>query len=132
MNSDEPVLRELKVLDTAMLLGLEERACGFGFSQRLDPGWVRANAAPDGTHYLWPALWHRLHEHPVAPRQLRCELLLTLCAGDRVRSLLDVTPDDFAALARVTSRDEGMRAGRLLDSAPSLREWLLGGGVQGQ
>ncbi|WP_277347756.1 hypothetical protein [Streptomyces barkulensis] len=34
-------------------------------------------------------------------------------------------PGDFASLPRVTSRDEGMEVGRLLDSAPSVREWLL-------
>ncbi|MGW7287342.1 hypothetical protein ACWGH4_17810 [Streptomyces sp. NPDC054847] len=59
------------------------------------------------------------------PRQLRCELLITLRAGDRVMSLLDVLPDDFTPLPRVTSRDDGMRVSELLDRAPSVREWLL-------
>lgn len=40
-------------------------------------------------------------------------------------SLLDVLPDDFAPLQRVTSRDEGMHVGRLLDSVCSVREWEL-------
>lgn len=49
MNSDEPVPRELKVLDTTSLVRLEERACELGLNQRLNPAWVQANAAPDGT-----------------------------------------------------------------------------------
>jgi hypothetical protein len=51
--------------------------------------------------------------------------LITLRAGDRVISLLDVLPDDFTPLPRVTSRDEGMRVSELLDRSPSVREWLL-------
>jgi hypothetical protein len=61
---------------------------------------VQANAALDGTHYLWPALWHSLPHRPDVPRQLRRELLITLCAGDRVRGLLNVLPDDFTPLPR--------------------------------
>lgn len=132
MNSDEPVPRELKVLDTASLVRLEERASRLRLNQRLEPAWVQANAASDGTHYLWPALWNSLPHRPGIPRQLRCELLITLQAGDRVMSLLDVLPDDFAPLPRVLSRDEGMEVGRLLDSSQSVREWLLGRSVPGQ
>ncbi|MFD7232813.1 hypothetical protein [Streptomyces sp. NPDC059881] len=132
MNSDEPVPRELKVLDTASLVRLEERACELSLNQRLDPAWVQANAAPDGTHYLWPALWNSLPHRPGISRQIRCELLITLHAGDRVMSLLDVLPDDFAPLPRVTSRDEDMEVSRLLDSSPSVKEWLLGRGVPDQ
>ncbi|MFE7546457.1 hypothetical protein [Streptomyces gardneri] len=40
-------------------------------------------------------------------------------------SLLDVIPDDFTPLPRVTSREEGMQVRRLLDQAPSVRELLL-------
>ncbi|MEV4331896.1 hypothetical protein AB0K02_15395 [Streptomyces sp. NPDC049597] len=132
MNSDEPVPRELKILDTPSLLRLEERAYGLRSNQRLDPAWVEAHAAREGTHYLWPALWKSLPHRPGIPGQLRCELLITLRTGDRVMSLLDVMTDDFAALPKVTSRDEGMRVSRLLDSAPSVRDWLLGRGVPGR
>ncbi len=132
MNSDEPVPRELKVLDTASLVRLEERASELRLNQRLDPAWVQANAASDGAHYLWPALWNSLPHRLGIPRQLRCELLITLHAGDRVMSLLDILPDDFTPLPRVISRDEGMEVGRLLDSSPSVREWLLGRSVPGQ
>ncbi|MGH3391876.1 MAG: hypothetical protein ACRDOO_23640 [Actinomadura sp.] len=132
MNSDQPVPGELKVLDTVSLLRLEERAWVLGLSQRLEPAWVQANAAPDGTHYLLPALWHDLCHRPDVLRQLRCELLIMLRAGDRVRSLLDVLPDDFTPLPKVTSREEGMQVSRLLDSTPSVREWLLGRGDSGQ
>ncbi|MER0484117.1 hypothetical protein ABR737_38265 [Streptomyces sp. Edi2] len=122
MNSDQPVPRELKALDTASLLRLEERAGELGLNQRLSPAWVEAHAASDGTHYLWPGLWVSLSHRPGIPRQLRCELLIALRAGERVRSLLDVLPDDFAPLTQVTSRDEGMQAGRLWDGARSVRE----------
>lgn len=115
--------RELKVLDTASLIGLEGRAAELGLSRRLDAGWVEAHAAPEGTHYLWPALWNSLPHRPGVPRQLRCELLIALRGGERVRSLLDVLPDDFAPLMKVTSRDEGMQAARLWGSARSVREW---------
>ncbi len=125
MDFDQPLPRELKAVDSSSLLRLEERARDLGLSQRLDPAWVRANAAPDSAHYLWPSLWHSLSHRPDVPRQLRCELLITLRAGDRVTSLLDVLPDDFAPLPRVTSRDEGMQVGQLFVRAPSIREWLL-------
>ncbi|MBT2430398.1 hypothetical protein J7F02_33640 [Streptomyces sp. ISL-112] len=125
MDFEQPLPRELKAVDSASLFRLEERACDLGLSQRLDPAWVRANAAPDGTHYLWPALWHTLSHRPDVPRHVRWELLITLRTGDRVLSLLDVIPDDFAPLPKVTSRDEGMQVRRLLDRAPSVRGWLL-------
>ncbi|MCX5180339.1 hypothetical protein [Streptomyces virginiae] len=125
MNSDQPLPREVKVIDTASLLKLEERACQLSLNQRLDPAWVLENAAPEGTHYLWSAVWNSLSHRPDIPRQLRCELLLTLRSGERVMSLLDMLPDDFAPLPRVTSREEGMHVSRLLDRVPSVREWLL-------
>ncbi|MFD8991183.1 hypothetical protein ACFVZ4_24375 [Streptomyces goshikiensis] len=125
MNSNPPIPREVKVIDTASLLRLEERAHDLCLNQRLDPAWVMVNAAPGGGHYLWPALWNSLPHRPAVPRQLRCELLIAMREGGHVMSLLDVLPDDFTPLPRVTSRDEGMRISRLLDSAPSVREWLL-------
>ncbi|MFE4061555.1 hypothetical protein ACFXP3_35570 [Streptomyces sp. NPDC059096] len=127
MDVERPLPREVKVIDSASLVRLEERAGDLGLSQRLDPTWVRANAAPGGTHFLWPALWHTLSHRPdpdVADH-VRWELLITLRTGDRVVSWLDVIPDDFTPLPKVTSREEGMRVRRLLDQAPSVREWLL-------
>ncbi|MEV5856911.1 hypothetical protein [Streptomyces anulatus] len=130
MDFEQPLPRELKAVDSASLFRLEERASDLGLSQRLDPAWVRVNAAPDGTHYLWPVRWHTLSHRPDVPHHVRWELLITLCTGDRVLSLLDVIPGDFAPLPKVTSREEGMQVRRLLDRAPSVREWLLreGGG----
>jgi hypothetical protein len=128
MDFNQPLPRELKAVDSVLLFRLEERACDRGLSQRLDPAWLRVNAAPDGTHYLWPALWHSLSHRPDVPRQLRCELLIALRAGARVRSLLDVLPDDFAPLPRVPSREEAMQVSQRFDRAPSVREWLLGEG----
>ncbi|HLL35417.1 MAG TPA: hypothetical protein VK545_16385 [Streptomyces sp.] len=59
---------------------------------------------------------------PGCPAHLRCELLIALRTGERVRSPFDVLTGDFASLSRVTSRDEGMEVGRLLDSAPGVKE----------
>ncbi|MBP2586889.1 hypothetical protein J3A78_007367 [Streptomyces sp. PvR006] len=121
---DPPVPREVKRLDTAALLALEERALELVLNQRLDPAWVEAHAASDGTHYLWPAVWNNLPHRPEVPRQLRCELLLALRGGQHVMSLLDMLPEDFAPLPRVTSRDEGMRVSRLLDESPTVGQWM--------
>ncbi|MDF6017031.1 hypothetical protein [Streptomyces sp. JH34] len=128
MDSEQSLPREVKVIDSASLFSLEERAGDLRLSQRLAPAWVRANAAPDGKHYLWPALWANLSHRPDVPRHVRWELLITLCTGDRVTSLLDVIPDDFTSLPKVTSREEGMHVRRLIDQAPSVREWLLRAG----
>ncbi|WP_435972233.1 hypothetical protein [Streptomyces sp. Qhu_M48] len=125
MDFDQPLPREVKVIDSASLFKLEERACDLSLNSRLDPAWVRASVAPDGTHYLWPALWNSLSHRPDVPRQLRCELLITLRTGDRVVSWLDVLPEDFTPLPRVTSGEEGMQVSQLLDRAPSVRERLL-------
>lgn len=100
MDFEQPLPRELKAVDSASLFRLEERASDLGLSQWLDPAWVRVNAAPDGTYYLWPALWHTLSHRPDVPRHVRWELLITLCTGDRVLRLLDVIPGDFAPLPR--------------------------------
>ncbi|MFB7391964.1 MULTISPECIES: hypothetical protein [unclassified Streptomyces] len=129
---DPPVPREVKRLDTAALLALEERALELVLNQRLDPVWVEAHAASDGTHYLWPALWNSLPHRPEVPRQLRCELLLTLSGGQHVMSLLDMLPEDFAPLPKVTSRDEGMRVSRLLDESPTVWEWQARSSSQSQ
>lgn len=125
MDVERPLPREVKVIDSASLFRLEERASDLGLSQRLDPTWVRANVAPGGTHYLWPALWHTLSHRPDVPDHVRWELLITLRTGDRVVSWLDVIPDDFTPLPKMTSREEGMQVRQLLDQAPSVREWLL-------
>lgn len=125
MDVAQPLPRELRAVGSAKLFRLAERACDLGLSQRSAPAWVRRNAVPDGTHYVWPTLWHSLFHRPDVPRQLRCELLITLRGGDRVRSLPDVLPDAFARLPKVTSCEEGMRVSQLLDRAPSVRERLL-------
>ncbi|RST19028.1 hypothetical protein EF908_32525 [Streptomyces sp. WAC04770] len=125
MDVERPLPREVKAIDSASLFRLEERAGDLGLSQRLDPTWVRANVAPGGTHYLWSALWHTLSHRPDVPDHVRWELLITLRTGDRVVSRLDVVPDDFTPLPKVTSREEGMQVRQFLDQAPSVREWLL-------
>ncbi|MER7807366.1 hypothetical protein [Streptomyces sp900116325] len=134
MNSDQPLPREVKVIDTASLLRLEERASELSLNQRLDAAWVLDCAAPDGTHYLWPALWNSSSHRPDVPRQLRCKLLITLRGGERVVSLLDVLPDDFTPLPRVSSREEALEVSQSLDRVLSVRDWLLreDGGFLGQ
>lgn len=125
MNVERSLPREVKAIDSALLFRLEERAGDLGLSQRLDPTWVRASAAPGGTHYLWPALWHTLSHRPDVPDHVRWELLITLRTGDRVVSWLDVIPDDCTPLPKVTSREEVTQVRQLLDQALSVREWLL-------
>jgi hypothetical protein len=125
MNSDQLLPNELKAVATASLLELEQQALDLGLSRRLPQSWVAANAAPEGTHYLWPALWHSLSHRPDVPSHLRRELLIALRTGERIGSLLDVLPGDLAPLPRVTSRDEGMEVSRFLSSAPSARERLI-------
>ncbi|MGW3042411.1 hypothetical protein ACWC9T_20790 [Kitasatospora sp. NPDC001159] len=124
----EPALpRDVKALDTPALLRLEERSLDLGLSQRLDPGWVRANAAPDGWHYLRPALWRDLAHRAELPAQLRCAVLLAMRTGEHVQSLLDVLPEDFAALPRAVPGEEGL--GRALAGGlRSVREWQLAEG----
>jgi hypothetical protein len=126
---DPPVPRELKVIDTATLLSLEEDALVLELNQRLPPPWIVAHAAPDGVHHLWPALWNTLLHRPEIPRQLRCELLIELRSGERVMSLLDVLPHTFAPLTRVTARAEGMHVAYLLETARSVREWEAENGL---
>ncbi|MFJ6772694.1 hypothetical protein ACIQOV_17320 [Kitasatospora sp. NPDC091257] len=105
MDRYEDLPGEVKVIDTPTLLRLQERAEGLGLAQRLGRAWVRAHADPQGRHWLRPALWHGLTHRPELPRQLRCEAALAVRGGDRVRSLLDVLPEDFAPLRTATSRD---------------------------
>ena len=125
MPMDRPVPRELKVVDTVALLRLEEVALRLHLSQRLPAAWVVENANPEGRHYLWPAFWHTLSHRPDVPDHLRCELLLQLRTGDRVRSLLDVFLVDFDPLVKVTSCDEGRRVSHLLNTELTVREWDL-------
>jgi hypothetical protein len=125
---DHAVPRETKAIDTAALLTLEKDARALELNQRLPPSWVAANAATDGVHYLRPALWNSLQHRPELPRQLRCELLIELRSGERVMSLLDVLPDTFASLPRITTCDEVLRVGLLLEHARSVREWEAEGG----
>ncbi|MFE5581911.1 hypothetical protein [Kitasatospora sp. NPDC056531] len=122
MTTERELPRAVKALDTPALLRLEERALDLGLSQRLDPAWVRAHAAPGGRHYLRPALWHALSHRPELPGQLRCAVLLAVRTGEYLRSLLDVLPEDFTALPGAVPGEEGLRWA-LGGAAPSVREW---------
>ena len=118
----ELVPREVKVIDKASLLVLEETALECRLSQRLPSAWIAENAA-EGRHYLWPALRHGLSYRPDLPHQLRCQLLLQQRTGEQALSLFDVLPDDFAMLRKVTSRDEAMRGAAIIASAQSVAKW---------
>ncbi|MFB7906799.1 hypothetical protein ACFC1T_10255 [Kitasatospora sp. NPDC056076] len=128
LNTERALPRDLMAVDTPALLRLEERAVDLGLSQRLDPAWLRAHAAPDGRHYLRAALWHGLSHRPELPARLRCELVLELRTGEQVLGLLDVLPEEFARLSAVTSRDEGLPVARLLGGGGlrSVREYSGG------
>ncbi|MFJ7246878.1 hypothetical protein ACIQWA_19840 [Kitasatospora sp. NPDC098652] len=129
MNTERALPRDLMAVDTPALVRLEERAAGLGLSQRLDPAWLTAHAAPEGRHYLRAVLWHGLSHRPELPAQLRCELVLELRTGEQVLSLLDVLAEDFERLTAVTSRDEGLPVARLLGGGGlrSVREYEAGG-----
>ncbi|MGW3744276.1 hypothetical protein ACWD62_27710 [Streptomyces sp. NPDC005146] len=130
MNSDQSLPRVLKVVDTASLLNLEERAVALGLSQRLEPAWVAANTAPDEAHYLWPVMLHDLSHRPDGSPQLRCELLITLPTGEHVLSLLDVLPDDFARRGHAGQPTSGQRAQRQGLATPG-GWWLFGAALTG-
>jgi hypothetical protein len=57
---------------------------------------TRWNLLPMADPVALPVLSHRMD----VARQLRCELLVTRHAGESVRSLPDVLPDDFTPLPR--------------------------------
>src|SRR4051794_2584780 len=95
MPADSPLPRQVKVVDSSTLLGLERKAAVLRLSQRLLPAWLSSRLEPSGSHYLWPAIWHRLGHRPEISPHLRCELLLLLRDGEQVLGLLDVLLPDF-------------------------------------
>jgi hypothetical protein len=122
MQPERPAPRVVKVTDTAKLLALEDTAAALGLVQRLPAQWLAESVVSGGRHYLWPGLWHRLsHRADISPH-LRCELLLELRDQQKALSLLDIMPDDFAALPSVTSREELREVRQLMDSAVPVSE----------
>lgn len=67
MHLNRPPPRELKIIDTASLLGLEERAPELSLNQHLDRACVLENAAPDGAHYLRVGALESRDYSPVVP-----------------------------------------------------------------
>jgi hypothetical protein len=123
MPTDRPLPRQVKIMDSATLLKLEQRAAALRLNQRLPPAWLSNHLAPSGSHYLWPAIWHRLVHRPEIPPHLRCELLLHLRGGEHVLSLLDVLLPDFEPLPSVRSRDECLMVDQWMRSARTVKEW---------
>ncbi len=123
MANDPPVPRQAKIIDSASLLELEEKAAELGLNQRLPRSWLDEHLAPSGRHYLRAALWHRLYHRPEVPPHLRCELILELRDSEQVRSLLDVVPAEYERLPSVPSRSEYLQMTRQMNHARSVREW---------
>ncbi|MFE1289381.1 hypothetical protein [Streptomyces sp. NPDC058751] len=119
-----PVLpRTVRAVDTAQLLDLAREAATYGFSQRLPVDWLQEHLAAEATHYLFPALAHRLTHRPEVPLQWRCQQLLTVSTGERICGLLDVLPDTFDKIPETldTASKKGI-AGRI-EQAVSVRAW---------
>lgn len=121
--ADPPVPHQVKVIDSAALRMLEEKAAQLGLNQRLPRAWLDTNLAPSGRHYLRAGLWHQLYHRPEVPPHLRCELLLELRDGEQILSLLDVMLPDYETLPSVPSRSEYLKMARQMNQARSVGEW---------
>ncbi|MGW0589878.1 hypothetical protein [Streptosporangium sp. NPDC002607] len=118
------VPRTVKSINTAQLIHLDEEARVCGLNRQHGAGWLAEHADPEATHYLWPAIVHRLNHRPEHSPHWRCMLLLALRDGREVFSLLDVLPTAFDRLAESLDRETKTRiAQRLLGSMQTVAEW---------
>ncbi|MBB2914820.1 hypothetical protein FHS43_006132 [Streptosporangium becharense] len=116
--------RTVKAVSTAQLIYLDEEARACELNRQHGAGWLAEHADPEATHYLWPALVHRLNHRPEHSPHWRCMLLLTLRDGQEVFSMLDVLPAAFDRLAESLDRETKTRiARRLLGSMQTVAEW---------
>lgn len=90
--------RTVKAVDTNRLLQLDEEAAACGLNRHHGVAWLTGFADPEATHYLHPALIHRLDHRPEHSPHWRCMLLLVVRGGEQVFSLLDVLPPSFDSL----------------------------------
>ncbi|MCT9932929.1 hypothetical protein N5079_22230 [Planotetraspora sp. A-T 1434] len=116
--------RTVKAVNTTQLIRLDEEAMVRGLNRQHGAGWLAEHADPEATHYLWPALVHRLDHRPEYSPHWRCMLLLTLRDGQQVFSLLDVLPASFTALPENLDRATKTRiAQRLQTPMQTVAEW---------
>ncbi|MEV4992968.1 hypothetical protein [Streptomyces niveus] len=118
-----PLPRTVRAVDTARLLDLAQEAVLHGFSQRLPVDWLREHLAAEATHYLFPALVHRLAHRPETPLQWRCQQLLTVSTGDQILGLLDVMPGTFDKIAVTLDTASKVDIVSRIERAVSVREW---------
>ncbi|MEU9890680.1 hypothetical protein [Sphaerisporangium sp. NPDC051011] len=85
-------------MDTAQLIRLDAEAVACGLSRKHGVAWLSEYADRTATHYLWPALVHRLNHRPEYSPHWRCMVLLTVRDGQQIFSLLDVLPASFDQL----------------------------------
>ncbi|MDX3696242.1 hypothetical protein PV726_39185 [Streptomyces europaeiscabiei] len=120
----EPALpRTVRAVNTDRLLDLGQEAAACGFSQRLPDEWLREHLAAQATHYLFPALVHRLRHRPEVSPQWRCQLLLTVGAGEQIWGLLDVLPDTFAKIPETLDAASKRDIVSRMEHAETQREW---------
>ncbi|MFG3442934.1 hypothetical protein ACGF0J_37310 [Nonomuraea sp. NPDC047897] len=116
--------RTIKAVNTAELIHLDDEARVCDLNRQHGAGWLAEHADPGATHYLWPALVHRLHHRPELSPHWRCMLLLALRDGQQVFSLLDVLPTTFDRLPESLDRATKTRiAERLLGPIQNVAEW---------
>ncbi|MEU4542215.1 hypothetical protein [Nonomuraea dietziae] len=90
--------RTVKAVDTNQLLKLDAEAFACGLNRHNSVEWLTNYTDPTATHYLHPALVHRLNHRPEHSPHWRCMLLLIVQGGEQVFSLLDVPPASFDSL----------------------------------
>ncbi|MFI6448910.1 hypothetical protein [Kitasatospora sp. NPDC050543] len=123
----------VRAVDTDQLLSLEQEAADYGFSQRLPVDRLREHLASAGTHYLVPALVHRLGHRPEVSPQWRCQLLLSVSTGEQVWGLIDVLPDIFNKLPETLDTASRKDIVSRIEHAVTQREWaerMIAEGIQ--
>ncbi|MEV7012200.1 hypothetical protein [Streptosporangium sp. NPDC051022] len=129
MSSEIP--RTVRAVDTTELLQLNAEAEKCGLSQLQGVALLSEHADRTATHYLWPALVHRLEHRPEYSPHWRCMLLLTVRDGQQVYALLDVLPASFDRLPENLDRATKTEIARKLMNGPiqTLAEWAEHNGL---
>jgi hypothetical protein len=121
----EQAARTVKVVDTSILVGLDDEARSYGFNRHHEPGWLATNADMSAQHYLYPFMVHRADHRPEFSPHWRCMLLLRMRDGQEVFSLLDIWPPTFMQIPEsLTAREKTVLARRLESGGlPTAAEW---------
>ncbi|MGK5628216.1 hypothetical protein [Streptomyces sp. URMC 123] len=120
----DAIPRTVRAVDTERILGLQQEAAAYRFSQRLPVDWLREHLAADATHYLLPTLVQRLTHRPETPRQWRCQLLMTVRSGEEIRGLLDVLPETFATIPETLDGAAKKDVVSRIERAVTVRDWM--------